>query len=108
MIKVKVKKTGDSITCVEVSGHANYARSGKDIVCSAVSGITYTALLGLIEFSTRKVEYVVNDENGYMKFIVPVAESEEEEIRQQTILRTMIIGLQDLEKGYKAYVNVEV
>ncbi len=105
MIRIVLTKDGDKIRSVEIKGHAGYAKYGKDIVCSAVSSIACTALLGLIRFSTRKVEYIKED--GYLRFSVPVAETEEEKIRTEAILETMILGLRDVQSGYQAYVKME-
>ncbi len=90
-----------------MKGHAGYAKFGKDIVCSAISSIAGTALLGLIAVSSQKVEYVQNDEEGYLKFDVPKALSREEEIKQDAITETMLLGLRDLEKGYQSFINLK-
>lgn len=108
MINIVVTNGTFGIEKVEIKGHSGYARSGKDIVCGAVSAITQTALLGLMEVSTQKVDYIKNDEEGYLKFFVPKSFEETEKIKQQTILETMIIGLRDIQKGYNAFVKVEV
>ena len=105
MIRIRLTKKDDKIQKVEIKGHAGYAKYGKDIVCSAISSIACTALLGLIEFSTRKVEYV--KEEGYLAFSVPDGQSPEEETRQDAILKTMELGLRDVQKGYSAFVIME-
>ena len=58
MIRIKLTKKDNVIEKVEIKGHADYADYGKDVVCSAVSSIACTALLGLIEFSSRKFKYI--------------------------------------------------
>lgn len=98
-------KEDDKIRKVEIKGHAGYAKYGKDIVCSAISSIACTALLGLIEFSTQKVEYVKED--GYLVFGVPEGLSPEETQKADVILKTMELGLRDVQKGYKAFVKME-
>ncbi|HOO22194.1 MAG TPA: ribosomal-processing cysteine protease Prp [Clostridia bacterium] len=108
MIGITVTKGSEGIECVEIKGHAGYAKYGKDIVCSAVSAIAQTALMGLMEISAKKVDFVKDDETGYLKFCAPKAESETERIKQQAILETMVLGLKDIQKGYKAFVKVEV
>ncbi len=105
MIRIVLTKENDEIKKVEIKGHAGYAKYGKDIVCSAVSSIACTALLGLIEFSSREIEYVKED--GYLRFLVPEAQSAEEKLKINTILRTMELGLRDVQEGYKAFVKME-
>jgi uncharacterized protein YsxB (DUF464 family) len=108
MIAVKIYKRNSKTVSVEAKGHSGYAKYGSDIVCGAVSAVVQTALLGLIEFSSGKVEYRKDEKSGYMYFTVPAPESEAEDIRQQAVLDAMKLGLSDIEKGYKAYVKTEV
>ena len=55
MIAVSVRNDG-----IKVSGHANYAEDGKDIVCAGVTALTQT-LIGSIEDLTRdKIEYEIS------------------------------------------------
>ncbi|GAA5414416.1 ribosomal-processing cysteine protease Prp [Ureaplasma ceti] len=56
MIKIKFYKNG-----LVVSGHANYAPHGQDIVCAGVSAITMGAINWFVE---EDVEIVV--EEGYL------------------------------------------
>lgn len=43
MVKIKYSTNMETFVIrLEVSGHAEYAEKGKDIVCSAVSILTYT------------------------------------------------------------------
>ena len=52
MIAVSVRKDG-----IEISGHAGYAETGKDIVCAGVTALAQT-LIGAIEALTRdEIEY---------------------------------------------------
>ena len=46
---------------VEALGHTGYAEEGEDIVCSAVSSIIQTAVLGLMQAAGIKVDYNVDD-----------------------------------------------
>ena len=105
MIRIKLTKKDNVIEKVDIKGHADYAEYGKDVVCSAVSSIACAALLGLIEFSSRKVEYIKKE--GHLSFTVPEAQSAEERIRTEAILKTMELGLRDIQKGYSAFVKME-
>lgn len=107
MVNVKIIRHNTRITGVEIKGHAGYAKYGKDIVCSAISAIASTALLGLIRVCSQSVEYTRNDEIGYLKFLVPSAKTSEETIKQDAILETMLLGLRDLEQGYQDYINLK-
>jgi uncharacterized protein YsxB (DUF464 family) len=43
---------------IHITGHAEYAEKGKDIVCSAVSAILQTAQLGLMQVAKQYPQYV--------------------------------------------------
>ncbi len=65
MITVTVTLSEEEMQ-VKVSGHADYAEKGKDIVCAGVSAIVQTAVLGLqaiAEKYPRHVKVTVRGEN---------------------------------------------
>lgn len=107
MVNVKISRHNTRIKVVEIKGHAGYAKYGKDIVCSAISAIASTALLGLIRVSSQSVEYTRDDKVGYLRFLVPLGNTEEEIIKQEAILETMLLGLMDLEQGYQSFINLK-
>lgn len=53
MIKICIETDGYKFIGYNIFGHANFAPKGKDIVCSAVSSIAQTAILGLNEILKR-------------------------------------------------------
>ena len=107
MIKNLVEYRNADISRVTANGHAGYAKYGKDVVCSAVSAIIQTALIAIIDISDAPVRYEKSDD-GFLRFEVPEPKSEEERIKQQAVLRAMVLGVSDVEKGYKPYVKMEV
>lgn len=55
MIAVSVRKDG-----IKVSGHANYAEDGKDIVCAGVTALAQTLIRSLEELVGDEVEYEIS------------------------------------------------
>ena len=55
MIVVNVRKDG-----ITVSGHANYAESGKDIVCAGVTALTQTLIRSLEDLTGDEIEYEIS------------------------------------------------
>jgi len=51
-----IARLSDGLTSIEVSGHEGHALDGR--VCSAVSAITQTALLGLEEIARQHPDLV--------------------------------------------------
>lgn len=81
-----------------VTGHANYAERGADIVCSAVSAVTQTTLLGLLKYAT--VNYKMNA--GYLDVDVVVSSDV-----AKALLETLKIGTQAMIKEYPKYIQME-
>ena len=65
MISVTFYKDGGDFTGYEFSGHSDYAESGYDIVCSAVSSAAYLTANNLTDIFGVKADVTVSD--GYMK-----------------------------------------
>ena len=52
MIAVSVRKDG-----IKISGHANYAEAGKDIVCAGVTALTQTLIMSMEDLTRDEIEY---------------------------------------------------
>ncbi|MDY0277681.1 MAG: ribosomal-processing cysteine protease Prp [Acholeplasma sp.] len=99
MIKANYIYEKGHIKEIEVSGHAEYDNSGRDIVCAAVStAIIVTAnaveLLNLNSYSELWIE------EGYFKFIVKNSED-----TLNKLLLNLEYTLSDLEKQYPKYIK---
>lgn len=55
MIAVSVRKDE-----IEISGHANYAESGKDIVCAGVTALTQTLIRSMENLTSDEIEYEIS------------------------------------------------
>ena len=55
MIAVSARKDG-----ITVNGHANYAETGKDIVCAGVTALTQTLIRALEGLTKDEIEYEVS------------------------------------------------
>lgn len=93
MIKIIIKTDEDKIIGYNVFGHANFAPKGKDIVCSAVSSITKTALLGLKELLKKDIEF--EQDNGLLRVQINNPDKD-----SNLVLETMLLGLKEIEKIY--------
>ncbi|MBQ9949928.1 MAG: ribosomal-processing cysteine protease Prp [Clostridia bacterium] len=104
MVKVELKSQNGKMVGFTAEGHSLYAESGQDIVCSAVSALTQTALLGLIEIAHVKTDYRIDDD-GYISCTV----TDEDEKRRENadlILRVMHCGLCSIEMNYGKYLGI--
>lgn len=93
MIEVKLfSETDGMMSGFEVTGHSGTAAHGQDIVCAGVSSLSQTALLGLGEYLKREVEFKAESGELYVKL-----KGEPDELTE-AILRTMVLGLREIEK----------
>ena len=92
MISVEIFTNEDGmITGYSVAGHSGTAMRGRDIVCAGVSALTQSALLGIKEHLHRIVDYDIASGNLRIRLKEPDDSTE-------AILRTMYIGLAEIEK----------
>lgn len=101
MTTVVITHEGGFITGFTATGHTGYAEEGEDIVCAAVSAITQTAMMGLQHYEpTTQAQWEAGDD-PILSVKVPRPGRETE-----VILRTMVIGLEDILSGVPQYVRV--
>ena len=93
---IKVRKENNQII---ISGHANMADYGKDIVCASVSSIIYTTINAIKRLNDRAIE-VSDDKSMEIKVI----SSDETTI---SLIDNMMDLLKDLEADYPKNINVK-
>lgn len=107
MIAVEIKKNEQGfINGFTVSGHSNYGEHGSDIVCSAVSALTQTALLGLKNIANIKVLYSIKD--GFLSCDIPEIKDGDKMLKSCAILDTMVLGLMNIEKNYSPFITIAI
>jgi hypothetical protein len=99
MIKINVKKENDVIKYIKISGHAEYAEEGYDIVCASVSSITITTVNALISIDEDCIVYSEADgllEIGIMKHSDII----------DKLVNNMLELLEALSHDYKDYIKI--
>ena len=61
MITIDIKKKDDVVNFIRISGHAEYADEGYDIVCASVSCIAITTVNALISINEDCLVYTESD-----------------------------------------------
>jgi uncharacterized protein YsxB (DUF464 family) len=102
MIAVRFLEHGGRLYGYEAGGHAGYAPSGEDIVCAAVSALTQTALVGLLEVLKAPVEWSVDEKKGALS--ARIGESSE---GTELILRTLEAGLKNIAGQYPDLIGID-
>ena len=57
MIKVRITKKDNIIEKIDCSGHAGYAKYGKDIVCASFSTMIITVINSIINIDDKAISY---------------------------------------------------
>ncbi len=68
MTKIKYKKNNGYYEKIIISGHADFASSGKDIVCASISSIIITTINAIIRIDKDAIFY--NDEDALIEIEV--------------------------------------
>lgn len=101
MIIVAITRIGQSIVAFKVSGHADTAPKGQDIVCAGVSTLAQSAVLGISQHLGRKVDLKVKSGLLEMQVLDSV------DVLTDSILETMLLGLREIAKIYPNSVRIE-
>lgn len=104
MTNVIFKKKNEKLVAFKIEGHSEFDVEGEDIVCSAISMISQTTLIGILEVLKIDVEYYVED--GFLSLSLEKKTMEDIE-KCQVLLQTMLLGLKNIEITYGDYINVK-
>lgn len=94
---IKIVKYNNTI---KISGHADYAEYGKDIVCASVSSIITTIVNCIMNIDSNSITY---QDDGNVIIITIIKENDVVVI----LLNTMFEMLKDLENQYKENIIIE-
>lgn len=108
MTKIKFFKNKDNLVGVECSGHTGYADFGKDVLCATLSGLVQSCYLGLKKVIGIKIDCSRDDNNGYIKYELPLDIESEKLSKSQILLETLKASIEDLIEGYSKYISMEV
>ena len=93
MIEIRIfSQTDGKISGFSVTGHSGTAERGQDIVCAGVSSLTQTALLGIMEYLHREVDYDI----ASGKLTVRLKSAPDD--LTEAIMQSMLLGLMEIQK----------
>lgn len=101
------RKSGDLIG-YEIKGHAEYAKEGQpDIVCSAVSALAQTAVIGLTEVATIPAEWFI-EESGKLYCRISDDIDQQQAERSALLMGTLKAGLVSIAEAYPRYLKISI
>lgn len=107
MIRVTLMRDESDGTLVgyEVSGHADFAESGRDIVCAGVSAVTIGTANALAELLNEEPE--VSQRKGLLVVkLRPQHLSSGLKEKSQLLLQSMAVMLESIRQEYDSYMTI--
>lgn len=105
MVNVIFNKRDRDLVSIRMVGHAESVDEGYDMVCCAISTISQTILIGILEVLKLKITYSLDD--GFLNFSLEKL-PDEDVAKCQVLMETMLLGLKSIEIGYGEYIKIEV
>ena len=103
MITVTIFKKNDLIVGAQVEGHAEYAKKGKDIICSAISMLYINLVNSLENFTQDDKEVNGSRKINFENVILKNMPSDEAEL----LFRSFHLGITTVEQKYgKRYIEI--
>lgn len=94
MIEVEITEDG-----ILVSGHAQYAPHGQDIVCAAVSALTQTLVASIEELTADEIEYSIEPGTADIKLWNLSEEA-------SLLVDSFFVGIKAIADAYPAHVRI--
>ncbi len=105
MIHVNFIKDSGNLVSFEVRGHADFDEYNRDIVCSAVSVLTYAIINGITDVVKVNASFEVKD--GFSKLSLK-GQSLENIEKCQVLMETMLLGIKSMEIEYGKYIILKM
>ena len=104
MTNIIFDRKNGKIIRFKISGHTGKAEFGKDILCSAISSVSQSAVVGIVEVMKLKPK-VLKIHDGYLEF--ELEERDYENDSAQILLETCLKSLKEIVKNDKKFVKLE-
>ena len=105
MIVIKVERQEGAVQAFEISGHAGFAEYGSDIVCSAVSGISF----GMINAVERLLGIHLEPDmqnDGWLRCNIPRLADQTQDDKLQLLIEAMLVSLTSVAESYHDHVCI--
>ncbi|MDQ0204409.1 ribosomal-processing cysteine protease Prp [Pectinatus haikarae] len=101
MIKITVLRNADhKTTGLLITGHAEFASHGRDIVCAAVSALAQSVILSLLEHVQAKIDF--NVKSGHLNLILQDPPTE----LTEAVFSVALLGFREIKNGNPKNVTI--
>ncbi|AEP01826.1 ribosomal-processing cysteine protease Prp [Weizmannia coagulans] len=106
MIRVRIKrKKNGNISSFQMSGHAEFAEYGQDIVCAGASAVSFGTVNAIMQVAGVEPE-IRQSERGLLECKIPSHLSEEQATKVQILLEGMVVSLETIEREYGEFIHI--
>ncbi|GGF06875.1 hypothetical protein GCM10010954_01670 [Halobacillus andaensis] len=106
MINVSMYRSQGHLSGFEISGHAESGPYGHDLVCAAVSAVSFGAVNAIISLCDIEPDITQGGEGGYLQVKLPLQIEQEALTKAQLLLEGMLVSLQSIENEYHEYIKI--
>ncbi len=104
ILAVRIKNEHGENVGFRISGHAGFARRGRDIICAGVSAIVLNTMNSIEKFTEDKFSCKQEEKSGLIEFIIVSEVSKESAL----LMDSMFLGLQGIEEDCGGrFINVK-
>ncbi|CAG9619489.1 ribosomal-processing cysteine protease Prp [Sutcliffiella rhizosphaerae] len=106
MIKVTIKRDDQQlIQSFTITGHANFAKKGSDIVCAGASAVSFGAVNAVMTLCKITPE-IEQGADGFLRCSIPSNIDEATQEKIQLLLEGMVVSLETIERDYGNYITI--
>lgn len=107
MIKVTITPNEQGfISEFTISGHAEFADPGEDLVCAGISAISFGMINAVYELLHVELTIEMEQKTGFLHCVVPEQENEQTHEKIQLLLEAMVVSLESVASEYGEYVTI--
>jgi len=107
MITVTITRIREDMTAFEISGHAESGPYGYDLVCAAVSAVSFGTVNAIDRLFHVQMHIEQGEEGGYLSVQIPHISNREKHKHVQTLLEGMLVSLQTIERDYNQFIQIK-
>ncbi len=107
MINVTIEREQSYIKSFTLTGHAGSGPEGQDLVCAAVSGISFGAVNAV--YTLCEIDLKIDqagDEGGFLRVTVPDLNNDSLLNRVSLLFEGMVVSLQTVEQDYGQFISI--
>lgn len=103
MIRVRVQRLNQMIQSIEITGHAQSAKTGEDLVCAAISSIATGALNALDQLYSNDVVLTYQEAPEALIKIQVI----KNDATLEQLLQFLLIQIRTVENSHKKYIQIQ-